>query len=49
MAKNGCWNCKNFLNEDIDGIGWCDNRDKSIYCSCGGDCPFWVKSDEQNF
>lgn len=32
-----CGNCRHFLNEDIEGIGWCEIRNKLIYCGCR--CP----------
>lgn len=44
---NGCGNCRHFLYEDTDGIGWCEPRKKSIYCGCGQGCPLWKQRNSE--
>lgn len=40
-----CGNCQHFLNEDIEGIGWCELKDKLIYCGCR--CPQYKKKEDE--
>lgn len=37
---NGCWNCRHFLYEDVDGYGICQALDKIVRCGYDA-CHLW--------
>ena len=37
--ENCCGNCRHFMNEDINGNGWCSENDDET--TCGQTCERW--------